>query len=137
MPFSSSSVLVAGLVNGGAFTRPDDTTAYAAKDVISNSTSSPYVITFAGMGRVTGGIAIAALLIDCAVPVEHRVTAPQLDPIVTAFQHPPCPELEPIPDHMMIHLDGRHDVADTAGEAFLRQYVRVRSCWRGARGNID
>lgn len=55
VPVSSSSVLVAGLVNGGAFTRPDDTTAYAAKDVISNSTSSPYVITFAGMGRVTGG----------------------------------------------------------------------------------
>lgn len=55
VPVSSSSVLVAGLVNGGAFTRPSDTTAYAAKDVISNSTSSPYVITFAGMGRVNGG----------------------------------------------------------------------------------
>lgn len=52
---SSSSVLVAGTVNGGAFTRPADTTAYAAKDVVSDSTSTPHVITFAGMGRVNGG----------------------------------------------------------------------------------
>lgn len=55
VPVSSSSALVAGTVNSGAFTRPSDTTAYAAKDVVSNSTSSPYVITFAGMGRVNGG----------------------------------------------------------------------------------
>lgn len=31
------------------FTRPADTTAYTAKDAISNSTSSPSVLTFAGI----------------------------------------------------------------------------------------
>lgn len=81
--------------------------------------------------------AISALLTDCAVPVEHRVTAPQIDPIVAALQRPVCPALAPIPERMLIHLDGHRDVADVAGEAFLRQYARVRSCSRGARGNAD
>jgi hypothetical protein len=38
-----------------SFTRPADTTAYAAQDVVSNSTSSPVVLTFADCGRVNGG----------------------------------------------------------------------------------
>ena len=36
-------------------TRPNDTTAYIAKDVIASSTSSPVVITFSDMARVIGG----------------------------------------------------------------------------------
>lgn len=36
-------------------TRPADTTAYAAKDVISDSTSSPSVLTFANFARVNEG----------------------------------------------------------------------------------
>lgn len=60
------SLLTAGEAHVGAvggqavsvnatYTRPSDTTAYTAKDAISNSTSSPAVLTFAGMGRVNAG----------------------------------------------------------------------------------
>lgn len=82
-----------------------------------------------------------ALLITAALAiagcVEHRVTAPQLDTLVAALQGPACPALAPIPERMLIHLDGHHDVADAAGEAFLRQYARARSCWRGVRGHAS
>lgn len=37
------------------FTRPADTTAYAAQDVVSNSTTAPSLLTFSGVGRVNGG----------------------------------------------------------------------------------
>jgi len=62
-----------GLVGQGlaavsaTFARPADTTAYAAKDAVSNSTSSPTVLTFTGMARVSGGggkIRVARLLTD-------------------------------------------------------------------------
>lgn len=36
------------------FTRPADTTQYAANDVVCNSTSAPAVLTFAGMARGNG-----------------------------------------------------------------------------------
>jgi hypothetical protein len=57
-------------------TRPLDTTTYAANDAMSNSTSSPAVISFASAARVSGGSGIVtdllltssidpALLLDC------------------------------------------------------------------------
>jgi len=36
-------------------TRPADTTAYAAKDAVSDSTSAPTVLTFANLARVNAG----------------------------------------------------------------------------------
>ncbi len=36
-------------------TRPADTTAYAAKDAVSNSTSAPDVLTFSKLARLPGG----------------------------------------------------------------------------------
>lgn len=36
-------------------TRPSDTTAYAALDAVSNSTTAPSVLTFASLPRVAGG----------------------------------------------------------------------------------
>jgi hypothetical protein len=36
-------------------TRPADTTAYAAKDAVSDSTSAPTVLTFADLARVNAG----------------------------------------------------------------------------------
>lgn len=46
------------------FTRPADTTAYAANDAVNNSTSAPTVMTFTGMARTTGmgGIIAGATL---------------------------------------------------------------------------
>ena len=35
-------------------TRPADTTAYAAKDAVANSTSAPVVLSFTGIGRYNG-----------------------------------------------------------------------------------
>lgn len=46
------------------FTRPADTTAYAANDAVNNSTSSPTVMTLTGAGRTTGmgGMIVGATL---------------------------------------------------------------------------
>lgn len=50
------------------FTRPADTTAYAAGDAVSNSTSAPSVITFDAVARANAGsgIIIGAVMIDSA-----------------------------------------------------------------------
>lgn len=56
----------------GSITRPADTTTYAANDVITNSTSTPTIITFSGCSRLTtgatgrSGIIQSATLIDSA-----------------------------------------------------------------------
>lgn len=51
-----------------SITRPSDTTAYAAGDAVTNSTSSPVVVTFSNMCRVSGGsgVIVGASLIDSA-----------------------------------------------------------------------
>lgn len=54
----SVPVLVGGniVVGVATFTRPAaDTTAYAVKDVVSDSTSAPTVLTFSNAGRVANG----------------------------------------------------------------------------------
>lgn len=43
------------VVGVATFTRPADTTAYAVKDVVSDSTSAPTVLTFSNAGRVVNG----------------------------------------------------------------------------------
>lgn len=43
------------VITTASFTRPADTTAYAAQDVVSNSTSVPSVLTFSNAARVNGG----------------------------------------------------------------------------------
>lgn len=40
---------------GAEFTRPADTTAYAPKDAVSDSTSAPTVLTFTDLARINGG----------------------------------------------------------------------------------
>jgi hypothetical protein len=55
-------------------TRPGDTTLYAAKDVVANSTTSPTVVTFSGMARVNGGggyIVKARLLTNRSTDTEQ------------------------------------------------------------------
>lgn len=58
---AGNPVLVSGavssnsVVSSATITRPADTTAYAAKDVVSNSTSAPVVLTFSGMARANAG----------------------------------------------------------------------------------
>lgn len=49
LPFISPDLVVAN------FTRPADTTAYAAGDVVADSTSAPTVITFNSVARKNGG----------------------------------------------------------------------------------
>lgn len=50
------------------FTRPADTTTYAAGDAVTNSTSSPSVMTFNSVARANqgAGVIIGAVLIDSA-----------------------------------------------------------------------
>ena len=43
------------VITTASFTRPADTTAYAAQDVVSNSTSAPTLLTFSGAARANGG----------------------------------------------------------------------------------
>ncbi len=52
----------------GSFTRPADTTAYAAGDVVCNSTSAPVVITFTNCARINAGsgLIVGAQLVDGA-----------------------------------------------------------------------
>ncbi|MCI0391681.1 MAG: hypothetical protein MOB07_23295 [Acidobacteria bacterium] len=49
-----------------SYTRPADTTTYAAGDAVSNSTSAPAQLTFDGAGRVTdgSGVILGAVLTD-------------------------------------------------------------------------
>lgn len=51
-----------------SITRPNDTTAYAAGDAITDSTSSPTALAFSGAARVNGGtgVVVGATLIDSA-----------------------------------------------------------------------
>lgn len=51
--------------SSASYTRPADTTAYAAQDVICNSTSAPTILTFSGMARSAGrgGVITAASLV--------------------------------------------------------------------------
>lgn len=52
------------------FTRPADTTAYAANDAVTNSTSAPTIITLSNMARLSGGsgVILDAMLIDESNP---------------------------------------------------------------------
>lgn len=71
---TTSPIYAAGVSysNSQAFTRPADTNAYGAGDVVSNSTSAPAVLTFTNVGPSGGGnvlITQATLRIDTnAVP---------------------------------------------------------------------
>ena len=73
--------LVAGggttVLSSGSFARPNDANAYAAGDVITDSTSVPTVITFSGCARVNNGsgIIIGAQCIDSA----NQSTKPTLE----------------------------------------------------------
>lgn len=58
------------------FARPADTTAYTAKDAVTNSTSSPSVMTFTNACRVAGGcgsITKARLFVDSATAMLGAV----------------------------------------------------------------
>jgi hypothetical protein len=54
-----------------SFTRPADTNAYAAGDAVSNATSSPTILTFAGAARAAGGTG----LILSARHIKNNTTA--------------------------------------------------------------
>jgi hypothetical protein len=43
------------VITSASFTRPSDTTAYAAQDVVSNSTTAPALLTFSSAARTNGG----------------------------------------------------------------------------------
>ncbi len=61
-------------VVSASFTRPADTTAYAAKDAVSNSTSAPTVLTFTNLARINAGsgyITKARLMTDQAANVAR------------------------------------------------------------------
>lgn len=74
----AASELMLGLTGGntvtvnGSITRPADTNAYVANDVITNSTTAPLIITFSGCSRLNSGstgrtgVIQSATLIDSA-----------------------------------------------------------------------
>lgn len=55
-------------VASGSFTRPNDTTAYATNDAVTNSTSNATAITFANAARVAAGsgVILSARLVKSA-----------------------------------------------------------------------
>lgn len=74
-----------------SFTRPADTTAYAAGDAMSNSTSAPDALTFADVARFLGGGGeiLGALLLDSA----NQATKPSCE--LWLF----CGSAAPVPDN--------------------------------------
>ena len=63
-----------GAVVSAAFARPNDVTAYASKDAVSDSTSSPTVLTFTNLARVnagTGYIVKARIMTDQSTNVAR------------------------------------------------------------------
>lgn len=62
---AASSIVTATL------TRPSDTNAYAAGDIVANATSNASVITFSNCARILAGTGVvtAAVMIDSAAPV--------------------------------------------------------------------
>jgi hypothetical protein len=66
-----------GRTIGATFTRPADTNAYTAGDVISSSTSAPALIDFPGatLGAGDSGVILQAILIDSA----NQATKPDLE----------------------------------------------------------
>lgn len=66
---SNTSVVGVGL------TRPSNTDAYAAKDVISNSTSAPTVLTFADFARVNQG---SGIIVRARIMTDKKDVVPQL-----------------------------------------------------------
>ena len=81
MPKSERSDLQSVIGEGAPieanFTRPADTTTYAAGDVVSDSTSSPTVITFSDAARISAGngIVISAVMTSSA----NETTKPTLE----------------------------------------------------------
>lgn len=77
----------------------------------------------------------AALFYSCAVPVEHKVTAPQIDEAIKWVKtNAGCPQLPPAPENMSIKVVGKHfDMShtDAAGLQFMRHYGDVRQCQLG------
>lgn len=74
-PVDSSVLPVGGnnTVIAATFTRPGDTTAYAAKDVVSNSTSAPTLLSWV-VGRINAGsgyIVKARLMTDLSTDVKR------------------------------------------------------------------
>lgn len=76
--------LAAGLNVGGyskivtaSLTRPNDTNAYTAGDQVADSTSAPTILTFANVGRTSGGsgVIVGATLIDHS----NQATSPDLE----------------------------------------------------------
>lgn len=63
-----TGVLAVPVQVSASFTRPSDTTAYAAGDAVTNSTSSPAAITFDGCAAANGGkgVILGALMLDSA-----------------------------------------------------------------------
>lgn len=58
---STLTLVGTGEVVSANFTRPNDTTAYAIGDVVSNSTSTPGLLEFPNLTRVNGGSAYITL----------------------------------------------------------------------------
>lgn len=67
-----------GVVSSANFTRPANTTAYTAKDAITNSTSAPAVMTFSSCARFNGGtIRLNNAIINCSL--ADLATPPNLN----------------------------------------------------------
>ena len=59
----------------GTFTRPADTTAYAANDVVSNSTSSTTLVTLSSAARVNAG---TGYIVGCRVATNKKSITPRI-----------------------------------------------------------
>jgi len=81
-------------------------------------------------------------LASCTPTVEHQVTAPQLTPLFEQIRKvkvappptsgKPCAPPMPIPQRMLIYINGADQYAAMDGLEFLQAYADTRSCLRDA-----
>jgi len=69
-----------------AFTRPADTNAYIANDVISDSTSAPTIISFANIARAVGG---QSYIVKARVLTDQKTCTARMR--LSLFQTAPTP----------------------------------------------
>lgn len=83
-------------------------------------------------------VILAVILSSCTVPVEHKVTAPQVDKALNWLENRnkgnKCQQLAKTPENMSIKVVGEHfdmRYTDVAGLQFMQQYGDVRQCQIG------
>jgi hypothetical protein len=108
-------------ITTASFTRPADTTAYAALDVVSNSTSAPTLLTFSGAGRAVGG---SGLILSArhlknstaTAGASYRLHLYKVNTVTATNDNSPFPMLFANRTNRIGFIDFTHTIAGTGSD---------------------